>query len=350
MSYSFIYTKFEDINLGDCFFDSLKADYGEFASWFKRKDKEKAYIQRVDGNIEGFLYLKIENGPITDISPNIICSKAIKIGTMKINPHGTRLGERFIKKALDFAIKNNIEYVYVTVFSKHVGLINIYTRYGFEEHGEKLTSNGSEKVLLKRLNKYSNDDSTLNYPRVRLNANAYLLSILPKYHTRMFPDSILSNESFDIVEDVSHTNSIDKIYICRMSGIDVLRKNDLILIYRTSDQPGRADFRSVATSVCTVRDIKSTRSFGMLNDYLDYCKNYSIFTKQELTNLFENRYEYFVIKLTYNIALPKKIIRKNLIEDVGMSRDKYWGFFKLTNSELEKVIEMGEVSKGYIIN
>ncbi|GAB6150428.1 GNAT family N-acetyltransferase family protein [Clostridium novyi] len=348
MGYCFLYKKFKDINLNDHFFDSLKYDYQEFEDWFKRKAEEYAYIQTIDDNIEGFLYLKIEDGPITDVIPSINCSRAVKIGTMKINPHGTRLGERFIKKALDFSIKNNIEYVYVTVFAKHKGLINIYKRYGFEEYAEKSTSNGVEKVLLKDLSKCWKD-SILNYPKINLNSNVYLLSIRPEYHTRMFPDSILNNESFDIVEDVSHTNSIDKIYICKMNGVNGLRKNDLILIYRTSDGQGPAAYRSVATSICTVQDVKSSREFKTFDDYKNYCKNYSIFTDKKLKELFNSRYEYFVIKMTYNIALSKKIIRKKLIETIGIRQDEYWGFLNLRKEQLENILQIGQVNPGYII-
>ena len=67
------YKKFEEINLEDTFFNSLKNDYTEFTDWFNRKSTsgESAYVFEVNTNIEGFLYLKEENGPITDIIPEI---------------------------------------------------------------------------------------------------------------------------------------------------------------------------------------------------------------------------------------------------------------------------------------
>ncbi|MCT4594627.1 MAG: GNAT family N-acetyltransferase [Anaeromicrobium sp.] len=349
MGYSFSYEKFKDIDLNDSFFDSLKSDYKEFTDWFNRKSEEYAYIQTIDNNVEGFLYLKIEEGPILDVDPNIICNKAVKIGTMKINPHGTRLGERFIKKALDFAIGNSIETIYVTVFGKHKALIKMYKRYGFEEYADKSTHNGTEKVLLKKLNKKFSD-SILNYPKVDLNSKAYLLGIYPEYHTRMFPDSILNNESIDIVKDVSHTNSIDKIYICRMRGVKKLRKDDLIVIYRTGDGKGPAAYRSVATSICIVQDIKSTKAFATFDQYRDYCKNYSIFEDEELKKLYYSRTEYFIIKMIYNVALPKRIIRKKLIEEVRLSESSYWGFMNLTKEQLEDIISISGVDKGYIID
>lgn len=93
--------KFEEINLADQFFDSLKSDYKEFEEWFARKSDDFAYIhEKEDGAINGFLYLKIENEAVTDIDPALPPAKRVKVGTFKIDAHGTKLGERFIKKFL----------------------------------------------------------------------------------------------------------------------------------------------------------------------------------------------------------------------------------------------------------
>ncbi|MCX0367818.1 GNAT family N-acetyltransferase, partial [Clostridium perfringens] len=208
----FEYKKFKDINLSDNFFDSLKKDYSEFENWFIKKatKDESAYTQTINNKIEGFLYLKVEKGPITDITPQLKDNKIIKIGTMKINPHGTRLGERFIKKSIDYAIQNDAKVIYVTVFDKHKALINMYIKYGFEEFGTKSSPNGTEKVLVKRLDVNKND-FVKDYPLINRTVNSYGLSIKPNFHTKLFPDSILKTEDFDIVRDVSHTNSIEKI-------------------------------------------------------------------------------------------------------------------------------------------
>ncbi|SCI46539.1 GNAT family N-acetyltransferase [Intestinibacter bartlettii] len=348
MTDKFLYKKFEDIDLNDNFFDSLKKDYHGFEKWFKKKAEEYAYVQTINNKIEGFLYLKIEEGYIEDVNPVIACERAVKVGTMKINPHGTRLGERFIKKSLDFAIKNNISYIYVTVFEKHDSLIKLYEKYGFYKHGIKTTGYGSELVYVKNLN-YISDDFMLNYPKINKNSNVYLLSIMPKYHTRLFPDSILTTESFDIVKDISHTNSIEKIYICRMNGVEFLQKGDLLVIYRTSHGEGIAEYKSVATSLCVVEDVKQNSNFNTFEDYKEYCKNYSVFSENELFDLYNARYNYTTIKMSYNIALSKRITRHDLIEKVGISRTAYPGFMKLKNKDLDKILELGSVNNGYII-
>lgn len=350
MAQQFEYKQFKDINLEDTFFDSLKADYTKFEGWFNGKANDYAYIQTNNDNIEGFLYLKVEDYPIEDVIPDIVCDKAVKIGTMKIKPHGTRLGERFIKKSLDYAIKNGISHIYVTVFEKHEALIALYEKYGFKLHGKKVSGDGTELVYLKNLDEVS-CENLLNYPKIDINSDTYLMSIYPKYHTRLFPDSILSTENFDIVKDVSHTNSIEKIYICKMRDASILKKGDNIIIYRTGDGKGPAKFRAVVTSICVVEDVKRCSEFSDFDSYKAYCKNYSIFSDEELRGVYnDSRNDCITIKMSYNVSLTKKIIRKDLIEDIGMIENQYWGFFCVTKRQLEKVLEKGMVNDNYLID
>ena len=349
MNEQFLYKPFSEINLEDPFFDSLKKDYVEFSDWFCRKAKENdyAFIQLVDNSLEGFLYLKIEDGPITDVSPTIKADKVIKIGTFKVTPHGTRLGERFIKKSLDYAISNNVSSLYVTIFSHHDYLLNMFIKFGFTIHGKKETKNGIENVLVKDLSIISND-ILKDYPLVNCKSKAFLLGIKPEYHTKLFPDSKLFNETFDIIKDVSHTNSITKIYIAKMYDLAKVKPNDNLVIYRTSDSKGPARYRSVATTICTVEDIKPFSSFKNFDVLKNFCKNYSIFSDEEILEFYNSNQKYYAIKMTYNISLAKRIIQGNLIDIIGLN-PRYWGFANLTNKQFNDIITLGNVNEGYLI-
>lgn len=340
--------KFKNININDSFFDSLKNDYIEFVDWFNKKSlkNESAYIQTVNGKLAGFLYLKEECGPISDINPVLQCERAVKIGTMKILPHGTRLGERFIKKSLDFAINKQIRTIYVTVFDKHDALINLFEKYGFEKYASKITSNGVENVLVKDLN-IIHDKFIKNYPLINLNTKAYCLSIKPEYHTIMFPDSKLNNESYDVVKDVSHTNSIEKIYICQINNIENIKPGNLLVMRRMTDIPGQARFRAVVSSLCTVESIYPIRNFKSYNNFKDYCKNYSIFDEKTL-KYFYNKSGYYVIKMTYNLAFNKKLTNGYLTDTLGLKPD-YWGFFGLTEYQLNRILTDAQVNTDYYI-
>lgn len=340
--------KFKEIDLNDQFFDSLKNDYKEFEEWFKKKSSNNAYVLLEDGNLHGFLYLKVENGPITDIEPVILKEKVLKIGTFKINPHGTKLGERFIKKALDFAIVNNVELCYLTIFERHETLIELLFRYGFVQYGIKNTHNGQELVLIKDL-KEVKTDVLLDYPLIlSKDAKKYLLAIYPEYHTKMFPDSILNNESFDILKDVSHTNSIHKIYVCRMPVFEANR-GDIIIIYRTGDNAGPAEYRAVATSICIVEEVKGKGDFKDFEDFYAYANSYSIFNRETLRGWYNQR-NCYTIKMTYNAALTKRLIRQKLADEIGLNRGERWGFLEITNEQFKKIIEMGGVNEGIVID
>lgn len=354
MSSNLYLKKFADINLNDPFFDSLKKDYTEFEIWFQKKanDNALAYVSLENHLLQGFLYIKEEDGKLIDINPQISLGKCLKIGTFKINPHGTRLGERFIKKIFDAALEVGLTKIYVTVFPKHAALIYLFEKYNFKQIGTKTTDNGVEMVLLKDMNVVENN-LNLDYPRFKIIDNKkYLLSVYPTFHTRLFPDSKLINESdsYSVIKDVSHTNSIYKIYICFMD-VSKLKRGDLITIYRTSDNLGPARYRSVATSLCVVDELKSRESFKSLSEFLQYCTEYSVFTEEELKSYYNRPFgKVFVIRMTYNSAFKKRITRGSLIDELGLSEEQYWGFMELADDQFNNIIVKGEVNESLIIN
>ena len=57
-----------------------------------------------------------------------------------------------------------------------------------------------------------------------------------------------------------------------------------------------------------------------------------------------------VIKVLYNLAFKKKVIRKELIEQVGLPADAYWGFMPLTETQFNDILNLGDADGRYIIN
>lgn len=345
------YKKFGEIDLSDSFFDSLKSDYGEFEHWFTRKADDFAYVFSGDaGEIDGFLYLKMENGAVDDVEPPLPPACRVKVGTLKINPHGTRLGERFLKKIFDHAVTRAAKEIYVTVFEKHAALVSLFQRYGFEQRASKTTLNGTELVLVKVMGNV--DGGVLErYPLVAAGGNSmYLLSLYPQWHTRLLPDSILNNEDASIVQDVSHTNSIHKVYLASMRGMENLRQGDVILIYRTSDGTGPAHYRSVATSVCVIEEYRNIRSFSSRDEFMAYCAPYSVFSAAELNDFWDRKRYPHVVRFTYNFALPKRVTRGKMIENLGFDAGSYWGFMPLTFDQFKAAISAGELDEGLVVN
>ncbi len=89
--------------------------------------------------------------------PPIYANKILKIGTFKINAHGTKMGEQFIKIIMDYAINEDVEVCYVTIYEKHITLINLVQQFGFELYGTKGIGVNKENVYLKKMNKITGD-------------------------------------------------------------------------------------------------------------------------------------------------------------------------------------------------
>jgi hypothetical protein len=271
----------------------------------------------------------------------------MKVGTFKIDAHNTKLGERFVKKIMDAALYMKADEIYVTIFPKHDGLIRILQRYGFNEEGKK----GEELVLVKNM-KALTGDILKDYPLLKTTGKRkFLLSIYPKYHTKMFPDSILRNEEgakYELIRDVAHTNSVHKIYVTSMGDAAQLQSGDLIAIYRTNDGAGPARYRSVITSICQIEEVKTNKDFADVDSFLAYANYYSIFDPIELRQWYGKK-NFTVLKMTYNIALTKRVTNGYMVDELKMA-PQYWGFFQLTDEQFDAILKKGEVDESIIIN
>ena len=334
--------RFSEIDLQDPFFQSLRNDYLGFDKWFKGKGAEDAYVQYDNDSIKGFLYLKIEEHSVTDVTPILCAEKILKIGTFKIDAHGTKMGEQFINVIMDRAINEKVDVCYVTIFEKHSSLINLVQEFGFEFYGTKGHGIYKENVYLRDMKKITGDINK-DFPFINVSiAKKYLLSIYPKYHSVMFPDSILRTENKDIITDVSYTNSVHKIYVCTMNNVEDLKYGDIVILYRTNEYPRSAEYSSVATSVCVVEDVKDQNEFNSFDEFYRYASKYSVFDRNDLFKWYKKGC-CKAIKMTYNAAFIKRIVRHDLIEKIGLRRDQYWGFFELSDEQFLRITEIGGV-------
>mgnify|MGYP004471472067 CR=1 FL=1 len=334
---------FSEIDLKDPFFQSLREDYLEFDEWFKRKGNQKAFVQYENNRITGFLYLKTEENVVGDVIPHIYANKILKVGTFKIDAHGTKMGEQFIKVIIDCAMTENVDMCYVTIYEKHQSLIALVQQFGFELYGTKGEGVYEEKVYVKQMKKITGNINK-DFPFVDCGGRKkYLLGIYPRYHSIMFPDSILTTENRNIITDVSYTNSIHKIYVCTMDGVEKLKHGDIVVLYRTAEEGKSAEYSAVATSICVVENIKMQNEFECFDEFYKYASKYSVFDKADLLYWYK-RGCCKAIQMTYNAAFKKRIIRHDLIENIGLERNQYWGFFELMDKEFYKIAQIGGVA------
>ncbi len=274
---------FGQVDLRSPFFDSFREDYGgaAFDRWFNKKADDTAYVCHEGQNLTAFLYLKTE-GPdenYADIEPRFKPKRRLKIGTLKVELNGFKLGERFLKIVFDNAILQRVDEVYVTIFPKRIEqqrLIRLLEDFGFTHYGKKINAYGDEDVYVRDMTpRFDAADPKLTFPYASRESRAFIVPIYPEYHTELFPDSILKNESpADYVEQEPHRNAIRKVYVSRSFNRDLVR-GDTIVFYRTGGY-----YRSVVSTIGVVedvyRDIKDEAQFIAL------CRKRSVFTDNEL--------------------------------------------------------------------
>ena len=306
---------FGNIDIKDSFFDSFREDYLGFDKWFNDKSEEISYICSYKGKINAFLFIKqeYETEDYSDITPILPPKKRLKIGTFKVTAYGFKLGERFLKIIFDNALRFNVKEIYVTIFDKspeHKKLIGLFEYWGFIFWGTKESSTGTENVYVRHFEKPADKDNPkLTFPFLSRESRVFLIPIKPKFHTELFPDSILTTESpLDFVENEPHRNAIKKVYVSHSLERN-LNTGDLIVFYRTGGY-----YKSVITTIGIVEDLVYPSTIDELKDV---CRKRTALSDEGLSaywNMYQRKP--FVVNFLYAYSLPNPFVvnLKRLIE------------------------------------
>ena len=344
---------FGNINLNDTFFDSFKEDYAEFEEWFNSKADKESYICLIEGEVKAFLFLKIENEAenYSNITPIFSPKKRLKIGTFKVTSTGLKLGERFLKVIFDNALINHVDEIYVTIFDKREEqkrLVNLLEEWGFLYWGTKTTKNGIENVYVRDFSKKTTDNPRECYPYINRNSRVFLNPIWPDYHTELFPDSYLNNESpMDYIENQPHRNAIKKIYISRSFRSDLV-SGDIILFYRTGGY-----HQSVISTIGVVENVIT--NIKSEEEFIRLCRKRSIFTDEELKEWwnYNPRNRPFIVNFLYTDTFPmpkvnlKKLIDMKIIASVD---DAPRGFVQIKNDKFEEFLKEARANESYFVD
>ncbi len=156
--------KFSEINIADPFFDSQRENYPEFDAWFKKKSEAgaTAYTYFINGQLKDFLYLKIEDEELTDVTPVLPKKKRLKVGSFKVENEDryTIQAGIFLKKIMDVAFEKEVEEVYMTIFPTEslMNRILMLEYFGFSHVADKLHIGGkTEYVLVKDMRTITSD-------------------------------------------------------------------------------------------------------------------------------------------------------------------------------------------------
>ncbi len=235
-----------ELDFSDSFFDSLKHDYGSgFSTWWSKISRKgrKAWVYFSGKRIGALLICKLENADEKILSSPSLPQKArVKICTLKVTSLRLKIGELFIRMAVDFARENEREEVYLTVFSeKQPELVGLVEEFGFSWASRK---EQNEDIFIKHLIPNNTNHSPVilakkYYPSFweGPDIKKFIIPIQPQYHSRIFTEApsrqttLLEHGGTFIIPG----NAIKKAYLSH-SRITKLRPGSLLLFYRSHDQ------------------------------------------------------------------------------------------------------------------
>lgn len=345
---------FSDIDLQDSFFDSLRKSYTGFDDWYMRKinSDEEAFVSYDDfGHLVGFMFLKAEFDYDATIIPPM-SGPRMKIGTFKIEPdHHTGLGRRFLAIALRLFAKSGVPYVYVTMFdgegTQSLGIL--FQQYGFYLHGVK---GDSELVYRKDRPTVLSGDPYRDYPFFDIKTRiTWMLAIRPEYHSRMFGDIELQSEKGLPIVDEKATNTIEKAYLSASWDAPFAHVGDNVIIYRTGDGRGPARYRAVISSICTIAEVKNLAEFQSSEQFIQYIRGRSVFSREELEGFWKSRKYPFIITLLFNAPFERYPTRGDLLDNGLIDENDRIVFNRISDqTAVEQMLEMGCVSEGYVVD
>ena len=159
---------------------------------------------------------------------------------VSISAFGKGYGELLLKTIFHYAAKNAFDFIFITVYPKHKGLIRLLEDFGFLKNDS--TTELGEFIYIKQhsyntndLNRLSPYEFNVMYGPLAIkfdSADNYIVPILPKYHRILFPE----NETQECLfhdPNVSG-NAIRKAYLCR-SKTKQIQAGSILYFYRSED-------------------------------------------------------------------------------------------------------------------
>lgn len=355
MAGKFEWHKFSEVNIDDPFFDSLKSDYEEFPVWFKKKSDtgERTLVFNDDRGVGSFVYIKEENESIILRDKTLPAIPRIKIGTFRLAERfrRQRLGEGALGVTLWKWQELKCEEIYVTVFEKHTELINLFERFGFNCTG---MNERGECVYLRSRKSVDYSDPFKSFPFIRRNfEKAGMIPVEDRFHDSLFPYSELKGNKNEIEEETAG-NGVIKVYIGSPSSPMHHKVGEPIIIYRKyTGTEGRAGFKSVATSFCTIASMITIKSANRplmgVDEFIRLAGNKTIFDEGALKSIYIKKGNIVLLELLYNGYFGKgHNVNFNTLKQAGLFEDYPYNI-QYSPVEFSSILGMGDVDVQNVI-
>jgi len=338
-----------NLDISDPILEPLKKDYGceAFEGWWKKISREgrKALVYfKDDRRLGAILIHKIENESIDDTSPPLPKKRRLKICTLIVSHTGYKIGELFIKIAIDLAIKNDVEEIYLTHFTKPDDeLVILIEDFGFYTSSKK---NNGEDIFSKNLTCGEDTKSPLEictkfYPcfydgiRVR----KFIVPIKPQYHDRLFTDYPRRQTSLGEFwgEFIIEGNTIKKAYLCRAST-KKMSPGDLLLFYKSRDEKKLTSIGVVERIYNNVRDTQKA---------IRYVGKRTVYSEEEVKDMTQKPTKVILFRWHFHLKKPLSLnylLRNNILKGFPQS------IVELSHDRYQKIKEEGGIDGRFTVN
>lgn len=225
------------LDVADPIFDSLREDYEGFDEWLRTKaaaDHRPAWIIRGDTGYSALMIGKNEDGAEMGLPGAVF-----KVSTFKVAAHaaGRSYGELMLKALFGHTHAADMDTIYLTVFDKHAGLVDLIESFGFERLGN--TTDRGEAVLVKYRRPgilTGLDELTAHRrygpPFIHPGSRLFTVPITPNWHDALFPEAQLGLDVWSGRHP--YGNALRKAYVSGTRS-RLVSAGATILFYRSED-------------------------------------------------------------------------------------------------------------------
>jgi len=267
----------QQINQDAAVFESLKADYADFSTWWRDKvvhERRDVFIIGEPSDPEALTVLKAENSipgnSAYDGKP------VLKVCTFKADAgrRGLRFGELLLKTVVQYARKKKLDSIYLTVNPSNEPLIVWLPKFGFQQLPHNYDG---DLVFRKALRPESNAAiiTSLDYaiaygPGALLIRRAFAVPIQKGFSHRLLAEA--RGQGLLLEGEEASGNAILKAYICK-AAIRSLSPGDALVFIET----GNGNARAIAIGVVEQCLVTSNSV-----ELLKFVGTRTVFSKQEL--------------------------------------------------------------------
>ncbi len=275
--------------------------------------------------------------------------KRLKIATLKVTHNRYKIGELFIKMAVDISLRNGINEIYLTHFTKPTDpLVELISEYGFKKAAIK---NNGEDIFVKRLiakgAENIKDHSPIEISKIFYPSfydgdlvRKFVVPIKPIYHVKLFTDfpkrqtTLFEHSGEFIIEG----NTIKKAYLSH-SSIKRMGPGDLILFYRSGDLQAITSIGVMESTHIGINDAE---------EILKLVGKRTVFSRDEIDTLVrEGTLSVFLFR--HHLHLMKPLGMDELI-DSGILKAAPQSAMQITEEKYIKIRDMGGVDGRFTIH